>query len=189
MPRPRKKEIGGLDNLLLGVMLREGTVSVYQLYAQMGISLGSSSRSLERLEHYRLVRGETGEGARKTAFQITDEGRAHLFEVWRTAVSHGRESTEPEEVFRAIMLAALMGGEDELRMCIPKLRDLAGNRRVQATEVIKEAESRNEMASSYYGQLRAIYEAGRMRGESEALDEISYRLERRPPFDLPKGGQ
>lgn len=182
MPRPRKREIGGLDDLLLGVMLREGTISIHQMYSQLGLSPGSTSRSLERLARFRLAKGETGEGARKTAFEITDEGRDHLREVWRIAVSNGRESMEPEEVLRAVMLAALMGAEDELRMCIPKLRDLAANRRVQATGVIKEAEFRNEMISSYYGQLRAIYEAGRMRGESEALDEISYRLERSPPY-------
>lgn len=182
MPRKRRKEIGGLDDLLLAVMMTEGTVSIHQLHSTMTLSPGSTARSLERLKHFGWASGESRPDARKTAYEITDEGRGYLREVWHTAVTRGRESTEPEEVFRAIVLAALMGSEDDVKACIPKLKDLAAIRRVQARELVADAEDRIGLPSSYYGLLRMIYQAGHWRGESEALDEISYRLERQPPF-------
>ncbi len=181
MARPRKKEIGGLDDLLLAIMKSEGMVTIHQLYSTMGLSPGSTARSLERLRHFGWAKGESGKDARKTAFEITDRGRQYLEEVWHEAVTRGRESTEPEEVFRAVVLAASMGSEDDVKACIPKLRDLAAIRRVRAKDLITGAEERVGPPSTYHGLLRAVYEAGRIRGESEALDDIVYRLDRKPP--------
>lgn len=78
IPRHRKKEIGGLDDLLLALMMRVEKVSIHHLYSTMGLSPGSTARSLERLKHVGCESGESCEDARETTYEITDEGREYL---------------------------------------------------------------------------------------------------------------
>lgn len=74
-----------------------------------------------------------------------------------------------------------MGAEADVKDSIPKFKDLAAIRRARAREIVADAEAQMGPASWYHGLFRALYEAGRMRGESEALDAIASQVERIPP--------
>lgn len=74
-----------------------------------------------------------------------------------------------------------MGAEADVKDSIPKFKDSAAMRRVLARDIDADAETQMGPASSYHGLFRALYEAGRMRGNSEALDAIASQVERIPP--------
>lgn len=178
--------LGTLEALLLGVMKEKDVLTVHRLFAEMGLSHGSTTRALQRLVQQGLARKEADEyeGGRKTAFSITEKGDLKLKEMWESGVTRGPRTLQ--DVLITIALAKLLADPGKLKESIRALRDLAGVLRVRADNLLSRAsQDKSKIAHSVaaqYGLWHAIYEAGRMRGEGDALEEIVNMLEAGPEF-------
>lgn len=171
MPRIRRSEMESLEALLLGVMDTERTVTPHGLYSRLVLSPASTMRALQRLRHLGLATQEEGDGARKTAYTISEKGRSTLRRGWRAYVWSGR--SDPEEILRFITLADLLGEEWLSEDCPSRLLDIAGERRARASSLVSRAKAQKPSILSRYGYWRALCEAGKMKGESQALDRIA----------------
>lgn len=181
MPRTRTSEMESLEALLLGVMDKEGIVTAHGLYRNLILSPASTIRALYRLSRLGYASREGGERGRRTAYRITDEGRIALHRGWREYVWSGR--SDPEEILRFVTLADLLGEDWQSEDCPSRLRDIAGERRARASSLLTTARFKKKSALSRYRLWRAISEAGKMQGESRALDEIADMLERESTDD------
>lgn len=175
MPRTRRSEMESLEALLLAVMDRQGMVTAHGLYTGLILSPASTMRALQRLSRLGFASREGGERARRTAYRITDDGRTALHQGWREYVWSGR--SDPEEILRFITLAELLGEDWRSEHCPSRLRDIAGERRARASALLTTAKFKKKSVLSRYRLWRAISEAGKMQGESRALDEIADMLE------------
>ena len=167
-----------LEALLLGVMDKEGTVTAHGLYRNLILSPASTMRALQRLSRLGFASREGGERARRTAYRITDEGRTALHRGWREYVWSGR--SDPEEIMRFITLADLLGADWQSEDCRSRLRDIAGERPARASALLTTARRQRKSVLSRYRLWRALSEAGKIQGESQALDDIANMLEKEP---------
>lgn len=180
------ERLGSLEALLLGVMKERGVLTVYKLYSEMGLSQGSTTRSLRKLVDQGLAVNEADEleEGRKTAYRITEKGDSKLKELWDSGVAHDRGTVH--DILITIVLAKLSQDVRQLSDSIQALKDMAGARRVEALSLISKATRGNtrieDFVSAEFGVWRAIYEAGRIRGEGDALDQIVSMLESGPEF-------
>lgn len=175
MPRTRRSEMESLETLLLAVMDRQEVVTAHGLYTSLILSPASTMRALERLSRLGFASREGGERSRRTAYRITGEGRDRLQGSWREDVWSGR--SDPEEILRFITLAEMLNKEWRSEDCPSRLRNIAGERRSRASSLETTARRRMNSVLSRYGYWRASCEAARLRGESEALDQIADSLE------------
>lgn len=185
--RREAKVLGSLEAFLLGAMKERGVLTVHGLYSEMGLSQGSTTRSLRKLVDQGLAANEADEleEGRKTAYRITEKGDSKLRELWDSGVAHDRRTVP--DILISIALAKLLKDVRELKESIQALKDMAGARRVRALSLISKATKGDiriaNFVSAEFGVWRAIYEAGRIRGEGDALYEIVSMLEAGPKFD------
>lgn len=175
------ERLGSLEALLLGVMKERGILTVHELYSEMGLSQGSTTRALQKLVDQELAIKEADEheGGRKTAFSVTDKGDLKLKELWESGVAHERRTFHG--ILITVTLANLLHDRRELMESIRTLKDLAGARRVEAVNLLSEASKKMSRTrypvTAQYGLCQAIYGAGRIRGEGDALDQVVVALE------------
>lgn len=164
-------------DLFVLALVQSGMTTTYDLKSKAGLSVGSTSPILARLEEDGLVeapKAERSRGARR--FSITTAGRKHLSAGWKQLLE--RRPTDVDEIFRITYLAWFMGFPEMaatfLESSAAGLDYLAATRQAEANQL--RATLGGQVGGHAFRWLRAGSDAARLKAQAEALKQLGRQI-------------
>lgn len=166
-----------LSMLLLLAVDQLQSATVYSLHSKLGLSMGSTSPALARMEKEGLLTSVTGGDRGKTSFSLTPAGRQLLKDRWKETFRDPKKDVE--EVLRVVTLAFALGDSSDRNSATGYL-EAASRARVETAErEQQEAEELKELASTPFGLydwMRSLCSGARMQSEATALSKIAREI-------------
>lgn len=167
-----------LDLFILALVQR-GCATAYDLKSQAGISVGSSTPVLDRLEQSGLLKGSDPGVRGRRQFAITKSGSARLESGWKALLS--TRPTDPDAVLRITYLAWALGRQgvvyDFIEASAATLEKAAATRRAEASQLEPPAAN---LGGEAFRWLKSSFEAARLGAQSKALKELGKQIKKRP---------
>jgi predicted transcriptional regulator len=164
-------------DLFVLALVQSGMATTYDLKSQAGLSVGSTSPILARLEKAGLVeapKAERSRGARR--FSITTAGRKHLSAGWKQLVE--RRPTDTDEILRITYIAWVMGFPEIAATFVEN--SAAGLNHLAATRQAEVNQLRGTLGGQVGGQafrwLRAGADAARLQAQAAALTQLGRQI-------------
>jgi hypothetical protein len=164
-----------LDLFVLS-LVQAGLGTTYDLKSKAGLSVGSTSPILGRLERTGLI-GAPKAGVRGTRrFSITKAGSKQLVAEWKQLLS--RQPTDVDEILRITHLAWTMDSPDIasrfLETAAAGLEAFAATRRAEASQLQRTVTVK--VGGPAYRWLRTATEAARLQAQAEALRHLGKEI-------------
>ncbi len=165
--------------LFVLALVQQGLATKYDLRERAGVSLGSTSPVLGRLEKDGLIRASE-EGARRSRrFAITTKGANLLTQEW---ASHLLERPNDIDSILRVVYLAWMNGDTQgsvsfMKRSAEALRGLASSRRAEADRLALRTDEIPD--GDAFRWLRTHCEAARLQAESDALLDIRERINKK----------
>ena len=164
-------------DLFVLALVQSGMATTYDLKSQAGLSVGSTSPILARLEEAGYVeapKAERGRGTRR--FSITTAGRKHLSTGWTQLLD--RRPTDTDEILRITYIAWVMGSRDMAATFVEN--SAAGLGHLAATRQAEVNQLRGTLGGQLGGRafrwLRTAAEAARLQAQAEALKQLGRQI-------------
>jgi DNA-binding MarR family transcriptional regulator len=164
-------------DLFVLAMVQSGLGTTYDLKSKAGLSVGSTSPILARLEQAGLLeapKAERDRGVRR--FSISKEGKKHLAAGWKELLQ--RRPTDIDEILRITYIAWTMGSADVASRFIETaaagLQDLAVTRRAEANQLLRGLTG--PLGGQAFRWLRTGADAARIEAQAEALKQLGREI-------------
>ena len=167
-----------LDLFVLS-LVHGGLATTYDLKSKAGLSVGSTSPILARLEEAGLIEAPKA-GVRGTRrFAITKTGSKHLVAEWKQLLK--RQPTDVDEILRITYLAWAMDSPDIASRFVETaaagIEAFAATRRAEANQLLRCLTV--QVGGPAYRWLRTATEAARLQAQSEALKLLGKEIKNR----------
>ena len=164
-------------DLFVLAMVQSGLGTTYDLKSKAGLSVGSTSPILARLEQAGLLEAPTAERARGVRrFSISKEGKKHLAAGWKELPQ--RRPTDIDEILRITYIAWVMGSPETAAIFVEN--SAAGLNYLAATRQAEVNQLRSALGGRVGGQafrwLRAGADAARLQAQAEALKQLGRQI-------------
>ena len=164
-------------DLFVLALVQSGMATTYDLKSKAGLSVGSTSPILARLEEAGLVeapKAERGRGARR--FSITTAGRKRLSAEWKQLLE--RRPTDVDEILRITYIAWVMGSPEMAATFVENsaagLNHLAATRQAEANQL--RGTLGRQVGGPAFRWLRAGADAARLQAQAEALKQLGRQI-------------
>lgn len=164
-------------DLFVLALVQSGMATTYDLKSKAGLSVGSTSPILARLEQAGLLeapKAERGRGVRR--FSITKEGRKHLSAGWEELLQ--RRPTDIDEILRITYITWVMGSPEMAGAFVEN--SAAGLKYLAETRQAEVNQLRSALGGQVGGQafrwLRAGADAARLQAQAEALKQLGRQV-------------
>ncbi|PYU90707.1 MAG: hypothetical protein DMG25_16570 [Acidobacteria bacterium] len=177
MPKSREIALTSLDLLLLAILKQAPATNYFALQQQWGLSIGTTHPALARLRRTNLVEIKPATEGKAGSISLTRRGRQALEASWRTSLTTARN---PEEIMRAVTLAALLGNARDKRQALGAAREVAARRRASATKRRVDLEGFGRRKNTPVGLhmwMTALLDTATWGAEAAVLEEIAKELE------------
>ena len=169
-------------DLFILALTQSGLGTTYDLKSKAGLSVGSTSPILARLEEAGLVeapKAERGRGVRR--FTITKEGRKHLGAGWKPLLE--RRPTDVDEILRITYIAWMMGSPEMaagfVDCAAAGLQYLAATREAEARQL--RSTLGEQVGGPAFRWLRTGADAARLQAQAEALKQLGRQIKQTKP--------
>jgi len=177
MGKSREIALTSLDLLLLAILKQAPATNYFALQQQWGLSIGTTHPALARLRRTNLVEIKPATEGKAGSISLTRRGRQALEASWRTSLTTARN---PEEIMRAVTLAALLGNARDKRQALGAAREVAARRRASATKRRVDLEGFGRRKNTPVGLhmwMTALLDTATWGAEAAVLEEIAKELE------------
>ena len=179
MPKSREIALTSLDLLLLAILKQASATNYFALQQQWSLSIGTTHPALARLRRTNLVEIKPATEGKAGSISLTRRGRQALEASWRTSLTTARN---PEEIMRAVTLAALLGNARDKRQALGAAgrRHRASVRGPSATKRRVDLEGFGRRKNTPVGLhmwMTALLDSATWEAQAAVLEEIANELE------------
>jgi DNA-binding MarR family transcriptional regulator len=164
---------GAMDFFLMALVDRADLTSLYALQQKANLQPGSLRAVLQRLEGFKLIERAESASRRRRDLSLTALGTSFLNDHWRDFMM---DYPDAESVIRVASVALLMGdascAADYLLNQSLRLRQAGKEKEMEAERLFVK---RQDPVSSH-AWMRALTEAQRREGESDAFSKLSLTM-------------
>lgn len=164
---------GAMEYFLLALIGRAGLTSLYTLQQRAGLQPGGIRPALRRLEKGGFLAHAQPSARRRRNLSLTARGVSFLNDTWKQGLS---DYADAESVLRAACVAMLMGDREyasDYLLGQSLTRQSAGKEKNMEAERLQTG--RLDPLSTY-AWMRALTEAQRREGESNAFSKLGRTL-------------
>ena len=162
--------------LFILALVQRNVGTPYELRNKTGVSLGSATPVLVRLEKEGLIKGSEPGSRRSRKFSLTAKGAKALEQEWAEHLE--TRPTDVDSILRIAFLGWLHGAEDKtakfMATAADGLRGWAGSLQAEAERLA--ATLGVEPDGDAYKWLRACYEARKAEADAVALVELAGQI-------------